>query len=359
MEPNSPQKNNSGLDPRPSPVPQPEGTPLNTNLNMAAEQTKPAGEEAPRRASIHTLEGDIFRAMKDDNYANNIVKIVTDPKTNLNKSQNAEAETKGFIKKIIIASCIFLLIFLGVLAYFFLTGNKEEVTGPNNPNATSTTNGVGSSTAPTIKTTGVLEAEAIIQLDIKSLDKNSGIEKIRLIQQDLRNKQIAAGTTVELTLNLTVPDLFAKNQYSGDEGLVRSLTNDYSFGLYNNKDNRFESFLIFKLASADLAFSNMLAWERYLPSDLRVLFTDTSVVETVIEQPATTTSTTTPPVVASSTPKFSDKILKNTDTRVYTDEFGKVQFVYGFINKEFLIISGGTESFIDVKTRLLNNNTLR
>lgn len=357
MEPNSPQKNSSSLDPRPTPSTPRQGSPLNTDLNMATATTKPTEEEAPRRASIHTLEGDVFKAMKDDNYANNIVKIVTDPKTTLNKSQNAEAETKSFIKKIIIASCIFLLIFLGVLAYFFLTGNKEEVIDPNNPNATSTTNGVGSSTTPTIKTTGVLEAEAIIQLDIKSLDKNSGIEKIQQIQQDLRNKQIAAGTTVELTLNLTVPDLFAKNQYSGDEGLVRALTNDYSFGLYNNKDNRFESFLVFKLASADLAFSNMLAWERYLPIDLRALFTDTSVA-TVIEQPATTTATSTP-TVASSTPKFSDRVLKNTDARVYTDQFGKVQFVYGFINKEFLIISGGTESFIDVKTRLLNNNTLR
>lgn len=366
MEPNSPSKNNSSnLSPRPV-LDAGQGGESAQIRTMPKLQQATAGEQPPQntspRSSIHTLEGDIFTAMKDDNYANNIVKIVTDPAKNTQSSQSADAETRSFIKKIATASIIFIVLVGGVFAYFFIA--KDEEGGDIyavDPNATSTT-GLSSTTPAIIKTTSVLEAEAIIQLNLKELNKNSGIEKIQQIQQELRDKQIAKGTTVELSLGLTMPELFAKNQYSGEEGLIRSLTNNYSFGLYNNKDNVFESFLIFKMSSPDLAFSNMLAWERYLPSDLEALFADTSVVtvDPNTEPQASTTATTTPlPARTLTTPGFSDKVLRNTDARIYTNAAGEVRFVYGFINKQYLIISGGVESFIDVKTRLLNNYTLR
>lgn len=376
MEPSKPLNNNSNsLSPRPALDPKP----ANGEVTTATDQATPAhitskpiqlGVESTEttsvipRSSIHTLEGDIFSAIKDENYANNIVKIVTNPSTNSNKSQNADVETRGFLKKVAMASAIFVLLVIAAFGYFYIAGQREAGTNldPNSPIATSTQNGVGSTSLSTIKTTSVLEAEAIIQLNLRELDKASGIQKIRQIQQELRDKQIAVGTTVELTLGLTVPELFAKNQYSGGEGLIRSLTNNYSFGLYNNKESRFESFLVFKISSSDLAFSNMLDWERYLPADLTDLFADKSVVNpdpNASQTVSTTTSSTTTAPVAFLTPGFTDKVLRNTDARVYTDTNGKVQFVYGFVNKDYLIISGGIESFVDVKTRLLNNNTLR
>ncbi|MEN9604586.1 MAG: hypothetical protein RJB39_271 [Candidatus Parcubacteria bacterium] len=340
MEPNPPLQNNShtnftgGMKPPP-------GTPT---------------EAVQPKASIHTLEGDIFTAMKDDNYDNNIVKIVTKPTTN-NKSSPENEEGISFTRKITLAAIILVVLTLVTVGYFWIAGRTGANNNPLDPNATTTPNTSGSTSTPiTTPTTSVLGAEAIIQLNIQNLNKAEGIEKIRQIQQDLRDKQIAQGTTVELNLGLSMPELFAKNQYSGDEGLIRALTNNYSFGVYNNNKNSFESFLVFKLSSPDLALSNMLGWEYYLPSDLDDLFKDTSKAAKVIDPNATSTPPTpTPPVQ----PGFKDRVLRNTDTRVYTDATGAIQFVYGFINKDYLIISGGVESFINIKTRLLNDNTLR
>lgn len=328
----------------------------NSDLTQAGE----VGGNISPRSSIHTLEGDIFNAMKDDGYGNNIVKIVTDQSKKKAVPVSGEEETKGFLTKIAIAGGIFVVIVGITLGYLYFAGDTDTGVQALDPNTT-TTSSTATTTVSTTKTTSVLEAEAIIEVNLKELDKFGSVQKIRQIQQELRDKMIAAGTAVELALNLSTPEFFAKNQYSGGEGLIRSLTNNYSFGLYNNKNNRFESFIIFKLSSPDLAFSNMLAWERYMPTDLDDIFKDTSIVksntsEEVIATTTPTSTTTTPTLVV---PGFTDKVLRNTDSRVYTDELGKVKVVYGFINKEYLIITAGTESFLDVKTRLLNNITLR
>lgn len=321
--------------------------------------TNNTGGEA-KKPSIHTLEGDIFSAMQDDNYTNNIVKVVTSPKTNTKKVTSypePDTEKSGNLLRILgISATALFIISIGVFGYLYLQKQSTERAGEGSVAVATTT--------PSTNTAVSLAAEAIIQLDLKELNKFTGIERIRKIQQDLRDKQISTKTTVELGLGLTTPEFFAKNRFSGDDGLIRALDNQYSFGLYNNTNNIFESFLLFKVKSPDSAFSNMLIWERYMMNDISDLFLDTSI--SISKEDAL--SATSSEQVSSSTPTnntplqeagFRDRIIRNTDARVYTDEYNTVKLVYGFINKEYLIITSGVESFIEIKTRILNDITLR
>ncbi len=56
---------------------------------------------------------------------------------------------------------------------------------------------------------------------------------------------------------------------------------------------------------------------------------------------------------------FIDKIVKNTDTREYTDSISKSKILYGFINNKYLLITSGPNSFMDIKDSLINQNILR
>jgi hypothetical protein len=349
MEPNTPTPNTNPINPTNSAT----STPITPNTSQAPVS------DIPKRPSIHTLEGDIFSAVKDENYSSNIVKIATrvKPSDNSGSGYLNSTGTNSSTKKIIIGAIILMVLIIAIGAYIVLkNSNQGNVADLNNPTATTTENNP-SLQPDTIQRASVLDTEAVIKIDLKNLNKNQGVEKVRQIQQELRNKNISPNTSVEIDLGLTMPDFFAKNQYSGDEALIRGLGNNYSFGLFNNKDNVFETFIVLKINSFDLTFSAMLSWEPYMYIDLVDMFKDTTEKKIV----ASTTATSSTPVVTPIAMKagFKDKVIRNTDTRIYTDEQGEVRLVYGFINKDYLVITGGVESFIDIKTRLLNKNTLR
>lgn len=326
--------------------------------------TNPVSENPKPTSYIHTLEGDIFSAVKDENYSNNIVKIATEARTP-SKDSSSDNTLSGFpYKKIIIfVSVIIVMLAAGAVAYYMF---RSTTPPPTDSTATTTPNNNPSQ----IENISLLGAEAVVKINIKDLNKFQAVGLIQQAQRELRNKKIAPNTAIELDLDINSTEFFQKNQYSGGEGLLRSLSPEYSFGLFNNKENIFESFLIFKINNYDVTFASMLQWEGYLPVDFKDMFTDVTVKErlvaaTLLASSTATTSTSTiiktpnPPAPTLVQAGFKDAVLKNTDARIYYNTRGEVEFVYGFINKDYLIITGGTESFIDIKTRLLNRNILR
>jgi hypothetical protein len=84
--------------------------------------------------------------------------------------------------------------------------------------------------------------------------------------------------------------------------------------------------------------------------DLQNIFTYTAETET-----STSSQTLTKEVTASKV--FTDEVVKNIDTRWYVNNNTKI--LYGFINKEYLLITSGEESFIDIVNKLTKNNILR
>lgn len=327
--------------------------------------------------AIHTIEGDLFAAMKDNSYGDNIVKIVTNPTANTNarfRKLGGDIETeadkkdamKKYIKYIVVGSIVF--IGAGVAAILYMN-EKHEITRTEGTATTTATS------TPIIKITSIINPEVYKKLNVIHVDKNGFIKQITEVKTLLRNSNIAANTNIGLTLDIDIKSLFLKLRYAGPDSLLRSLADDYVFGLFSDKERTFEPYILLRINSYDLAFAGILEWEPYMPGDLKGIFAREQLLAT--STVATTTTNTATTTIASSTQsqqrtaptvaivrsavdkKFTDQVIKNIDARVYVDEDIHMTLVYGFINKEYLLITGGVDSFIDIRNKILTKNILR
>lgn len=324
------------------------------------------GEQLDHSSGIHTLEGDLFAAMKDENYGNNIVKIVTNPGTNSNtrfgstqkSGTTMEDDKKTVYKKYVLYGAIACVILAGAVigTVFYINSRGADVVqgGPLLPGATST-----ATTTPTVRVSTLLNPEAYQVLSIKNLDKNGFIREINKTKARLRDSKINPNTNVGLTLDVDAITFFEKIRYSGPNSLMRSFLGEYAFGLFVDKTGSFEPYILLKVNSYDLAFAGLLEWEPFVPSDLRDIFTKEKLLATSTTATTSATSSGVTMTKSGEEKRFADQVIKNIDTRVYTDSANNLTVVYGIINKEYLLITAGVDSFIDIRNKLLSKNILR
>lgn len=304
-------------------------------------------------SSLHTLEGDLLASMKDENYGSNIVKIVTQGKGGQPGLTSAEEESSSMnpkTKKIILGSVASLLGIAGILYFTFNLPGKEDPLaiqpGTANPNTPSPV----ASTTPKVQVKSIFEADIIIPMQISDGVKSDFIFKINEAERELLKNKIGDKLNISFVLDTNLFELFDKLQYSGPDSLARAISQDqaYNFGVYHVKGTEFEKYLLMKVSLFDLGFSGMLEWEKSLPIDLERIFTF---------QP--NSSSTVATMTAATQPKFVDKVIKNIDTRTYIDEVKGVRVTYGFINRQYLLITSGENAFVDIVNKLLINNILR
>ena len=304
--------------------------------------------------SLHTLEGDLLASMKDDNYSSNIVKIVTQ-----GKNQNPVAIEKqggagqgGITSMQKYITLAIVLLFGAVAMYFYVTNTPEDpslVQTRDGGISTNTEDQPATNTVPIVQPKTIFEADIVIPLAIRNNNKAEFLQKITEAKQELVKNKVAAKTNISFILDTNLENLFNKIQYSGPESLLRSFSQDhaYNFGLYHAKDFHFETYLLVKVEQFDLAFSGMLEWERTISIDLE------NIYRIDVGQNVISTSTT------SSVPKFTDRVIKNIDARTYTDTQKGITITYGFINRKYLFITSGENSFTDIVNNLLVKNVLR
>lgn len=313
-----------------------------TNFNINKKEELADTGNPPTRPSIHTLEGDLMSAVKDQNYSSNIVKIAANARTSDTKMDSETPVKKPSSKKVLFISGGLILLVMILL----IAGLSFKAT--TNPNLSEASNQNSTTSPQILARKNLIQTEAVLQLDLSNTTKEEGVEKIKNIQNQLRDRNINEKTVVEIDTKLDIQNLFLKNRFSGDESLLNSLGGDYTFGIYNNSEDMFETFLLMRIDSFDTAFSSMLLWEQNIRYDLQDMFTD-----------YTASSTETSIYNFPQNSKFVDRLIQNVDTRVDVDASSTVRFVYGFINKEYLLITSGVESFTGVRDRLLNKNILR
>lgn len=107
-------------------------------------------------------------------------------------------------------------------------------------------------------------------------------------------------------------------QISADGSFTRNITN-IQFG--SNKNN---PFIVLTVASFDTAFGGILLWESSIPKDLSPLFEN--AVQTA----------------------GKDIRISNNDARVLTDEVGREIVIYGFVDKQTILIAPTRDVFIEV-----------
>lgn len=302
-------------------------------------------------SSLHTLEGDLLASMKDENYGSNIVKIVTQGNKGGRPGTVSEAESTPIdpkIKKYILSGIATLF---GIGSILFYTLNLPSKEDPLAASATSTPISQNTEATSTgkVQSKGIFEADVVIPLEVSTGNKNDLITKINGAESELLKNKVGDKINTAFLPDVNLIDLFNTLQYSGQDSLLRSISADqaYNFGTYHVKGNEFEKYLLIKISIFDLAFSGMLAWENTLPLDLERIFTHATI--------GSSTSSTT----ISNSPKFTDKVIKNIDTRTYIDTVKGTQVTYGFINRQYLLITSGENSFTDILNKLLINNVLR
>lgn len=334
------------------------------------EEDKNIDKNIDKNQSLHTLEGDLMASMKNENYASNIVKIVThdgESDKNTERTQLTD-KNKDVIRNIFLkikrlfvynstyfyltVSIIFILIISSIAFYFInITIKNTNLATDSVVKATTTTEVKATTTLtkPELYGNDIFNADMTLSLQVASQNKKLFITKIEEVKKNLVKNNIKNNIDISLKMDIDLDGFFDKIQYSGPETLLRSLSSEkpYNFGLYHIKNDEFETFFLTKIDIFDLAFSGMLEWERSMPIDFEYIYPS-------ITNNNTSSSSTTPNIN-----KFTDKVIKNIDTRTYFDEKKGIEITYGIINKQYLLITSGENSFTNIVNKLLVRNVLR
>lgn len=139
--------------------------------------------------------------------------------------------------------------------------------------------------------------------------------------------------------------------------LLRNLAPQSTVGVIN-AENDTRVFFVLKVLSYERTFAGMLAWEGSIANDLALLYP----LLPDLQPPVTPVGTSTPPV---STPVslsnapigFVDRVVANHDARVLVDEAGRSILLYGYANKETLIIARNASAFAAIISRLTESGT--
>jgi hypothetical protein len=240
------------------------------------------------------------------------------------------------------------------------------------------------SVLPTSEIPSYIIVEDARSVNTDNLSKSQLMSGLIKVQQDLNTKigsitqlyfiktAVDSSTQKIVATLLPASDWFTLLQTHIPSPLARSLDIKMMFGFYQFDQVR--PFIILKTSSYETAFAGMLTWERDLNADLAPLFGPTIVQKfsrpisdeevPVIEPSSTSTASTsssTDVVAPEMRPvtttlflphSFQDAVIVNKDVRVLRDDSGKIALVYGFYDKQTILITTDENTFKEVVTRL-------
>lgn len=159
----------------------------------------------------------------------------------------------------------------------------------------------------------------------------------------------APGGYLVQALDLPAPDL-----------LLRNSTQDSTVGVLR-EGGETRAFFVLRVSSYERTFAGMLTWEPLMMRDMGLLYPlypEVATEESVVDLSATTTNatasstphTSTPPAVSRG--RFDDAIVANRDVRILRDTRGRSLLLYGYADKETLIIARNEAAFAALITRL-------
>ncbi len=177
------------------------------------------------------------------------------------------------------------------------------------------------------------------------------IEKINFVQ-----------TNGSSTTNVTTANLLTQLKAAAPDSLVRTLSQNYLFGIYAYNSQK-DSFFLVNVDSYDQAYAGMIAWENTLRVTFGGLFINpivsTAPTTNVSATIAATSTTTASSTIPQGEPVFIDKVIDNRDTRVLVDGQGNVEMIYTFVDSHTLLIASSVAMFREVINRLTNGLIVR
>ena len=150
---------------------------------------------------------------------------------------------------------------------------------------------------------------------IKEPVKENKLLYIAVVKKDGQTKRLV--TTKELFDNFGI--VFPG--YTDD-----IFTGSFMLNIYGNHPS-----LVFKIKSYEKAFISMMKWEENMAEDLSGVFMINNTI--------------------SATSSFTDKEIRNHDTRVLNDLSGVPVIAYSFINKDYLVVSSSPDTLDEIIRR--------
>lgn len=156
--------------------------------------------------------------------------------------------------------------------------------------------------------------------------------------------------------------LFGALQLSAPDILLRNIATESTVGIVHAGEQT-KPFFILKVLSYERTFAGMLQWEIRIQSDLAILYplyplpaapppTIATTTKKVNGKVVVATTTVEVPPVVEQPPRFVDEVASNHDVRALKDSHGRTIMLYGYKDKETLIIARDEAAFAELLNRL-------
>jgi hypothetical protein len=155
-------------------------------------------------------------------------------------------------------------------------------------------------------------------------------------ESGIRSVPQNGGALIE-ALALPMPDI-----------LARSIREESTVGIIHAEREQ-AVFFILRVDSFERSFAGMLEWESRIANDLATIYEPYPVEQ---ESVSTTTAPIETAIASSLSSSFKDEVVQNRDVRVLRDEQGRALLLYGFRDKETLILARNEASYLALVERM-------
>ncbi len=296
---------------------------------------KLATPEAP--AAIHTYKTDFSDEARAKG-ASRISILATQADAQGRAAAVPQIKTKKKSHAFLIAGAVLLILAGGASIYFafsFVTGHPPISIGPSVPS--------------------LIFADDRVELRGESFELRRGLADLSehsLPQGGVVVAYITYSTTTEKGTVTTLPAeggaLIRSMDLPAPEILLRNIAPASTVGAVRAGEET-RPFFILRVASFERTFAGMLDWERTMANDLTLFY---PMHPEIVREPVGTTTEPAPPAPAVFNAVFADEVVDNHDVRILRDAAGRSILLYGYRDKETLIVARDEAAFAELLARL-------
>lgn len=294
-------------------------------------------------AAIHTYKSDFSDKAKETGASK--ISILAAEQNALGRAAPVALKTPKKSYTLLIAGAVLLLLAGGASIYFafaFVTGHPPVIVAPSVPS--------------------LIFADERVELHGTSAELRSGLAKLSDMQlQDggVAVAYVTYSTTTDKGKTVTLPAaggaLISAMGLPAPEILLRNIDPASTVGVVH-AGSETRPFFIFRVGSFERTFAGMLDWESRMGSDLALFYPP--YPEVAVEPVPFSTTTATSTTNAASMPfsafslSFADDVVDNQDVRVLRDASGRSLLLYGYRDKQTLIVARDEAAFSELLKRL-------
>ncbi|MCE9517701.1 hypothetical protein K8Q96_01715 [Candidatus Nomurabacteria bacterium] len=278
------------------------------------ENKKQINNSSQNVKTLRTYSSDMADAIRDNEMS--VIKIALAEKDKQSRNTIYRNPEETNIKKILllIGGAIFIVgAIVGI--YFIMKKNTENIAIEKQIETQNNKTFIPSDNQVVVDATTVTDINGMSKLIRDQIIPTDKIQSIKLI---FVNKDV---DTVPTKLELT--DFLSTINTTASGSLIRSLSNEYLIGTYQDSVQTPSLFFMFETKNYNQTYPGMLDWEKTMINDLSPFFNIDILSANKVILDA----------------QFKDLIIANKDTRVLYDQNGKGVLYYAFVSKDKFIIT--------------------